>query len=118
MSINSLKRSQSLAGYIRQHLDELEARLEFGVRQEVLVAELETLGYRTTLKGFRNFLYRARLRAAERKANANPPRTESLLASAVRPSPRPVTQASSDPLTASKGFAFTGTAGVDVSELI
>lgn len=54
------KHSQSLAGYIRQHLTEIETRLSFGVRQEVIVSELEAIGYKTTVKGFRNFLYRAR----------------------------------------------------------
>ena len=61
-----MKPPQSLAGYIRQHLTELEERLEVGVRQEVIVSELEAHGYKTTLKGFRNFLYRARIRAAQK----------------------------------------------------
>lgn len=65
-----MKPPQSLAGYIRQHLQELEERLEVGVRQEVIVAELEAHGYKTTLKGFRNFLYRARIRAAKKTATA------------------------------------------------
>src|SRR6218665_2195421 len=70
-----MKPPQSLAGYIRQHLKELEERLEVGVRQEVIVAELEAHGYKTTLKGFRNFLYRARIRAAQKTvpASAKPP---------------------------------------------
>ena len=66
-----MKPPQSLAGYIRQHLQELEERLEVGVRQEVIVAELEAHGYKTTLKGFRNFLYRARTRAAKKTVTAS-----------------------------------------------
>ncbi len=65
-----MKPPQSLAGYIRQHLKELEERLEVGVRQEVIVAELEAHGYKTTLKGFRNFLYRARIRATKKAVAA------------------------------------------------
>lgn len=65
-----MKPPQSLAGYIRQHLKELEERLEVGVRQEVIVAELESHGYKTTLKGFRNFLYRARIRATKKAVAA------------------------------------------------
>jgi hypothetical protein len=52
---------QSLAGYIRQHLAELETRMEYGVKQVSLVEELNALGYATTITAFRNYLARARV---------------------------------------------------------
>jgi len=55
-----MKTDQSLAGYIRQHLDVIEARLEVGIRQDVIIRELTEIGYTTTLQSFRNLLYRAR----------------------------------------------------------
>lgn len=116
---SKMNRPQSLAGYIRQNLPELETRLEFGVRQDVLVAELGALGYTTTLKGFRNFLRRARLRAAEMKASgvqmalpaSNP---AALNASSIHAAPPNL----DDPLTKSKGFEFNGTSAFDVGDLI
>lgn len=61
-----MKKTQSLAGYIREHLAAIEARLDVGIRQEVIVSELATEGYTTTIQGFRNLLYRARKKAASR----------------------------------------------------
>lgn len=113
-----MRRSQSLAGYIRQHLHQLEARLEVGIRQEVLIAELEIHGYKTTLQGFRNFLYRARVRAAEKKAQGKvQPRDQpdSRPAAALPP---PITRVPETALTKSKGFEFVGTSEIAESELI
>jgi len=79
-----MKPPQSLAGYIRQHLEELEERLEVGVRQGTIVAELEVHGYKTTLTGFRNFLYRARIRASKKAASTKPvPKKETEYAPSV-----------------------------------
>lgn len=55
-----MKKPQSLAGTIRQRLAEIEARLEVGVRQEVILGELAALGHQTSLQNFRNELWRAR----------------------------------------------------------
>ncbi|MRD49352.1 hypothetical protein GHT07_18915 [Caenimonas koreensis DSM 17982] len=114
-----MNRTQSLAGYIREHLSELEERLSFGVRQEVFVSELEARGYKTTLKGFRNFLYRARLGAAQKQVRPPPiPETPTdapfVTAASSRLPPRPP----NNPLTKSKGFEFVGTSAIDESELI
>jgi hypothetical protein len=52
---------QSLAGYVRQHLAEIEHRIKYcGISQSVIVEELNELGYATTLQIFRNTLSRAR----------------------------------------------------------
>jgi hypothetical protein len=114
-----MKRSQSLAGYIREHLSELEERLSYGVRQEVFVSELEACGYKTTLKGFRNFLYRARLDAADKQARGAllpkaPTEAHADPVAVFKPIPRP----SENPLTKSKGFEFVGTSSIAESELI
>lgn len=55
-----MKKPQSLAGLIRQRLADIEARLEVGIRQEVIVDELATEGHLTSLQNFRNELWRAR----------------------------------------------------------
>lgn len=57
-----MKAKQSLAGFIREHLAEIESRLENGFRQEVIVAELAEIGYQTTIQSLRNLIYRARKR--------------------------------------------------------
>ena len=57
-----MKNSQSLNGYIREHIVEFEARLSVGIRQEVMIEELKTKGYITTLQGLRNALFLARKR--------------------------------------------------------
>jgi hypothetical protein len=51
---------QSLAGYIRQHLSELETRMEYGISQTSIVEEINQLGYSTTVASFRVYLSRAR----------------------------------------------------------
>lgn len=55
-----MKKPQSLAGVIRQRLADIEARLEVGVRQEVIIDELASEGHQTSLQNFRNELWRAR----------------------------------------------------------
>jgi hypothetical protein len=65
--------AQSLAGYIRQHLEELERRMSYGTPQTEIVAELEAAGYKTTVRAFRNYLARARAwRDNGKEAHAKP----------------------------------------------
>ncbi|MCW5223633.1 hypothetical protein D5041_21350 (plasmid) [Verminephrobacter aporrectodeae subsp. tuberculatae] len=117
-----MKPPQSLAGYIRQHLTELEERLEVGIRQEVIVSELATYGYKTTLKGFRNFLYRARIRAAQKSVAVpakNQSQKEQRNAPFVASGPDHQKQKSPpNPLTKKSGFDFKGTNSVDENDLI
>lgn len=117
-----MKPPQSLAGYIRQHLQELEERLEVGVRQEVIVAELEAHGYKTTLKGFRNFLYRARIRAAQKTvaASAKPasPKEQKNAPSVAQKPDQKKQEVPPNPLTKKAGFEFKGTNSVDENDLI
>ena len=116
-----MKPAQSLAGYIRQHLTELEVRLDVGVRQEVIVAELETHGYKTTLKGFRNFLYRARLRAAKKGAIAlTTPTTQKEIQNVpIAQAPvKPKKEVPQNPLTKNTGFKYKGTLNFDEDDLI
>jgi hypothetical protein len=97
---------QSLAGYIRQHLVELEARMEFGTKQAELVEELNALGYATTLPAFRNYLSRAR---AWRDRKGKEPSTKATTAA------RPAAPKSAGP----SGFEYPGSPGDDeLSELI
>lgn len=54
---------RTLAGYIRQHLAEIETRMEFGEPQTVIVEDLKEAGYgNLTVPAFRNYLARARAR--------------------------------------------------------
>lgn len=119
-----MKLAQSLAGYIRQHLTEIEERLEVGIRQEVIVSELEANGYKTTLKGFRNFLYRARIRAAQKNV-AVPAKHQPPAPKEQKHAP-PLAQKTDqkkqgippNPLKKKPGFDFKGTNFVDENDLI
>jgi hypothetical protein len=53
--------NQSFAGYVRQHLPDIEARLSVGVRYVTVHEEFLKLGFDVTLDTFRGALYRARL---------------------------------------------------------
>jgi hypothetical protein len=65
-----MKEQQSRAGWIREHLNELEQRLGLGVRRSVIVADLQALGYRCTVQELSNDLARARRRRRERESTA------------------------------------------------
>lgn len=66
-----MKKQQSFAGVIRQRLGDIEARLEVGIRQEVIIGELKAEGYETSLANFRNELWRARKWRERREAEAS-----------------------------------------------
>lgn len=53
--------AQSFAGYVREHLPEIEQRLAVGVRYTALHEGFLTLGFEVTLDSMRGALYRARL---------------------------------------------------------
>ena len=57
-----MNKTQTLAGYIREHLDEIELKLYNGILQESIVEEINKNGYNTTAKAFRTYLHRARNR--------------------------------------------------------
>lgn len=101
-----MKSKQSLAGYIREHLNELEARLENGIRQEVIVEELTEKGYETTLQTLRNLIYRARKRRLL-KAQADQQRN-----------PKMVSATSGKKEKQSSSFEYSGTQDLDESDLI
>jgi transposase len=107
---------QSLSGYIRQHLAEIEAELEAGIYQEHLIKELEEAGFTVTVKSFRTLLYRARERASKNKASST---------SVTRQQPKQEIKTTAappialvNPLKKSVGFEYTGTQNVDPSDLI
>lgn len=104
---------QTLAGYIRQHLAEIEEKLEIGVRQEAIVSELNDLGYETSVTAFRNYLYRARLRSAKKVAS---PPTKPQLPKEKTTVEKPAKEKS--PLTQKAGFDFKGTNSVDIDDLV
>jgi hypothetical protein len=111
-----MKMKQSLAGYIRQHLSELEARLDVGIRQEVIIQELETTGYKTSLQIFRNCLYRARIRAKAREKKSPSPVPAKVKKSGVG-TEKPAPTDTPTPPDQASGFKVERTADVDTTKL-
>lgn len=81
-----MKKPQSLAGVIRQRLNEIEGRLAVGIRQEVIIAELAAEGQTTTIQNFRNELYRARKRKAATTTTSSAMKAEEKVQEASAPS--------------------------------
>lgn len=108
-----MKTDQSLAGYIREHLSTIEARLKVGIRQEVILQELQDVGYpNTTIQTFRNLLYRARKKAlTDLTEKEKSPKIEPALKT-EKPKPKEV-----NVLKEKKGFAYAGTANINPDEL-
>ena len=108
---------QTLAGYIRQHLAEIEEKLEIGVRQEAIVSDLNDLGYETSVTAFRNYLYRARLRSAQKVASApTKPQLPKDKTTVEKSTEKPTKEKS--PLTQKAGFDFKGTNSVNIDDLV
>lgn len=103
-----MKKPQSLAGVIRENLDEIQRRLEIGIRQEVILAELAVAGHKTTLGNFRNELYRARKRREKRAGEKK---------IALIKNENKATKKTDSALTKSTGFLYEGTS-IDVDDLI
>lgn len=62
MTKTEIRRTQSLAGVIRERLASIEARLDVGVRQEVILQELAAMGHEISITYLRDALFRARKR--------------------------------------------------------
>jgi hypothetical protein len=65
-----MNNKQSRAGWIREHLQEIDGRLELGIRRAVIVAELQSLGYNCSAHELSNDLSRARRWAKSKVAEA------------------------------------------------
>jgi hypothetical protein len=106
---------QSRAGWIREHLQELEDRLEVGVRRAVIVAELQALGYSCSVHELSNDLSRARrwARSKAEKATAAAPGSTGGVTAVALPTPEPKVVAPkpslSDKLKKPAGMEFKGT---------
>lgn len=64
---------QSRAGYVRQHLADIEARLDLGIRRRVIVDELRALGYNCSEQELSNDLSKARQWASKRSMPVSSP---------------------------------------------
>jgi hypothetical protein len=64
-----VKREQSLAGLVRQRLPEFEEKFYFGIRQQVVVDDLNAEGYEITLSHFKTLIHLARKRAKKKTAS-------------------------------------------------
>ena len=109
-----MKRKQSLSGYVRSHLAQIEADMEAGFSQESIVDDLKAQGFETTVPILRTLLYRARQRASTNPV-APPVVKESPTKPAI-PSPAPSPGAS--PLKKPAGFDYQGTKNIDPNDLI
>ena len=63
---------QSISGYIRQNLAEIENKLHYGYTHEFMVEELNKLGIKINVVTFRTMLYRARVAEAARNIKTTP----------------------------------------------
>lgn len=103
-----MKQHQSLSGYIREHLADLEAQASAGIRQDFIIEKLAEKGFIVSLNNFRRLLYRARKRS-EAALIAAPPSLPS-----VKETP-PIKKPKTKPTT---GFNYTGIQGLDESDLV
>ena len=56
-----MKNKQTLAGYLREHIQEIEYQKHIGIKQEALLKTIQDAGYpNTTLQTLRVLLHRAR----------------------------------------------------------
>ncbi len=62
-------KKQSFSGFIRQHLTSIESKLEAGFSHQSILEEFALLGFVTSIKTFRNAVYRARRRSERREKN-------------------------------------------------
>lgn len=108
-----MKTDQSLAGYIREHLSTIESRLKIGIRQEVILQELQQVGYpNTKIQTFRNLLYRAR-----KKVSIQPLEKEDLTENKPVSKVEKIKIKDSNVLKEKKGFAYAGTSKIDPDDL-
>lgn len=110
-----MKKPQSLAGVIRQRLDDIEARLDVGVRQEVIISELAAEGYETSLQNFRNELWRARKRKEQGKETKAVEKAVKNVAATHNKTPAKQVV---DPLKKPAGFNYGGTKDASEDDLI
>jgi hypothetical protein len=108
------KIKQSLAGVIRERLDDIERQMEIGIRQESIVAELAKDGHVTTLTNFRIELCRARKRRkskTETQANKVPEKKIDSVAESVK-------KVVENPLVKSVGYDHSKFKNLSDSDLI
>lgn len=94
-----MKKTQSLAGYIRERLAQYEDRLAIGIRQEVILEELAQAGYETTIYTLRTLLSRARKQRDAAVQKAAETGVSSPAPAAAKPEKK-----TANPLTKSAGF--------------
>ena len=114
---------QNFSGVVRQRLPEIEHKLEIGFSLEFLLQEFIAEGHKTTLKNFRNSLYRARRRRRELNSRemARPHPGDSQLNSGSAGVYLNTYQRSEppqmSPLTHTRGFEWRGSRVVSDDEL-
>jgi hypothetical protein len=55
-----MKPMQTLSGYIRQHLQEIEDQMRIGISQQNIAESLEAHGYKVSIKVLKTLIWRAR----------------------------------------------------------
>lgn len=113
--------AQSLAGYIRQHLDEIETEIWNGKRLEEIVSAINAAGYpNVTVRAFSNYLSRARRAYREKQKKrqgeeGKPPASVPAADIPAEEEPKPsrqkpvITTTADNPLKKPAGFEWPGT---------
>lgn len=103
---------QSRAGYVRQHLAEIESRLDLGIRRRVIVDELRALGYNCSEQELSNDLTKARQWASKRSVPTSSLTINGPAAIATQAS-EPETSKILQRLRQSVGMAFKGSPSLE-----
>lgn len=118
--MSTTKRKQSLAGYVREHLTSIEAQLDVGVRQEVLIEDLAKVGYEgVSLQTFRTVLWRARQSAAAKPPAAPLQGVKPPVPAAPTGPAAKIPRANEAPKPGDgRSFKYSGTKDIDPESLI
>lgn len=112
------KPPQTLNGVIRERLEDIERRLAFGVRQEVILEELRSQGYETTtIDTLRNALWRAR-KWRERQSVVVPSVESPNTPARTQNPTTPQAKSPENPLKKSAGFLYKGSKAANKDDLV
>lgn len=109
------KKTQSLAGLVRQNLKDYEKRMSFGIRQSVFVDELKALGYENTnVKQLRKMICLARKKLGKNLISQNEKTTPEEKTNQISTDQTKQPETENKP----KSFQYDGTKNIDKKSLI
>jgi len=121
LKLPSRIQDQSLLGYMRQHVDLLDALVASGIKLNGLVLAMKSAGFTDCRHGvFENALHRARHHS--RRSPARAPVTLDVIAHGTPPPTAPMPARSPfftpEQLRKTSGFNYKGTADLDIQTLV